>query len=254
MTAIDDTVLLSGRDVSVSYGKIAAVRSVSIEIRRGQIVTIVGPNGAGKTTLLAALMGLLPYRGEVSYFGTTPARQPRVETLVRAGMGLIPEKRELFGAMTVEDNLVLGGYDRWRTGARDLTKTRDEVFELFPRLRERRLQAAGTLSGGERAMLAMGRALMGQPKLLLLDEPSLGLAPLIIVEIFEIVKELRRRGVSILLVEQNARAAIAVADYGYVMEAGEFRLEGPAADLATDEAVIETYLGLSASEEETEPA
>lgn len=238
-------VLLACRDLSVSYGKIAAVRSVSMEIREGQVVTIVGPNGAGKTSLLAALMGLLPFQGEATYFGERTTRPHRVEVLVRRGMGLIPEKRELFGSMPVEDNLLLGGFDRWRAGQRRQADTLEEVYGLFPRLAERRKQEAGTLSGGERQMLAMGRALMGKPKLLLLDEPSLGLAPLIIADIFRIVAELRRRGVSILLVEQNARAAIAVADYGYVMEAGEFALQGAAADLAKNDRVIETYLGIS---------
>ncbi len=241
--------LLSATNLSVSYGKIAAVQSVALQIREGQIVTIVGPNGAGKTTLLAALMGLLPYAGDVAYFGRRYLRQPSVETLVRAGMGLIPEKRELFAGLAVEDNLMLGAYDRWRAGARDLAGSLDEVFTLFPRLRERRRQEAGTLSGGERAMLAMGRALMAKPRLLLLDEPSLGLAPLIIIEIFEIIKSLRERGVAVLLVEQNARAALSVADYGYVMEAGAFALEGAAAELASSERVIETYLGLASAED-----
>ncbi|HYD64043.1 ABC transporter ATP-binding protein [Azospirillum sp.] len=245
MSGTDAPILLACRDLSVSYGKIAAVRSVGMEIREGQVVTIVGPNGAGKTTLLSSLMGLLPFSGEVAYFGETTTRPLGVEKLVRRGMGLIPEKRELFGSMSVEDNLLLGGFDRWRQGQRNQRDTLDEVFGIFPRLKERRRQAAGTLSGGERQMLAMGRALMAKPKLLLLDEPSLGLAPLIIAEIFRIIADLRQRGVSILLVEQNARAAMAVADYGYVMEAGEFALQGPAADLAKNDRVIETYLGIA---------
>ncbi len=163
---------------------------------------------------------------------------------MRHGMTLVPEKRELFAEMSVEDNLVLGAFDRYRTGHRDHMETMDEVFELFPRLEERRAQLAGTLSGGERQMLAMGRALMAKPRLLMLDEPSLGLAPLIIKEIFRIIAELRQTGVAILLVEQNARAALHVADYGYVLETGEVSLAGPSAELAADPRVIESYLGL----------
>src|SRR5690606_22657928 len=162
-------------------------------------------------SLLSALMGLLPHSGSISYFGERFDRPPSVEMLVERGVGLIPGKRELFGPMTVEDNLRLGAFDRWRRGARDLAAALAAIYEAFPRLRERRMQEAGTLSGGERQMLAMGRALMAKPKLLLMDEPSLGLAPLIIKEIFRLIANLRERGVSILLVEQNARAAIRIA-------------------------------------------
>jgi len=237
--------LLACESLSVAYGKIDAVRGVTLEVREGQVVTIVGPNGAGKTTLLSALMGLLPIAGRVSYFGVRAARQPSVEDLVRQRIGLIPEKRELFSTLSVEDNLRLGAFDRWRRGERDGAQTLEDVFSLFPRLRERRTQQAGTLSGGERQMLAMGRALMGKPRLLMMDEPSLGLAPLIIAEVFRIIESLRERGVSVLLVEQNARAAIRVADYGYVMEAGAFVLQGPAADLAKNDRVVEAYLGVA---------
>ena len=167
-----------------------------------------------------------------------------MEALVRQGITLVPEKRELFAEMSVEDNLILGAFDRYRTGHRDQMETMDEVFELFPRLEERRSQLAGTLSGGERQMLAMGRALMAKPKLLMLDEPSLGLAPLIIKEIFRIIAELKQTGVAILLVEQNARAALQIADYGYVLETGEVSLAGPSQELAADPRVIEAYLGL----------
>jgi branched-chain amino acid transport system ATP-binding protein len=164
--------------------------------------------------------------------------------MVARGMTLVPERRELFGEMTVEDNLLLGAFQRYRSGARDQRETMAEVFALFPRLQERRAQLAGTLSGGERQMLAIGRALMARPTLLMLDEPSLGLAPLIVREIFHIIDELRRRGVSILLVEQNARAALQVADHAYVLETGEVSLSGPARELASDPRVIESYLGL----------
>jgi branched-chain amino acid transport system ATP-binding protein len=240
----DHEVILDVRHLSVSYGKVEALHDVSLTIRRGEIVTVIGPNGAGKTTLLAALMGLLPATGEIVYMGHAQGREREVEALVRQGMTLVPEKRELFAEMSVEDNLLLGAFDRYRTGHRDQMETMDEVFELFPRLEERRAQLAGTLSGGERQMLAMGRALMAKPRLLMLDEPSLGLAPLIIKEIFRVIGELKATGVAILLVEQNARAALQIADYGYVLETGEVSLAGPSAELAADPRVIESYLGL----------
>ncbi len=239
--------LISARNVTVCYGKIAAVKDVSLDIHEGQIVTIVGPNGAGKTTLLSALMGLLPMTGEVSYFGTVS--RPGVEALVRAGIGLIPERRELFATLSVEDNLALGGFDRWRAGAEDAAFELAKIYRLFPRLEERRRQVAATLSGGERQMLAMGRALMGRPRLLLLDEPSLGLAPMVMRDIFETISGLRDQGVAILLVEQNARAALRIADHGHVMEAGRFVLSGPASELARNERVSEAYLGVAAAED-----
>ncbi|HJV93410.1 MAG TPA: ABC transporter ATP-binding protein [Azonexus sp.] len=240
----DNEVILDVKNLRVAYGKVEALHEVSLTIRRGEIVTVIGPNGAGKTTLLAALMGLLPSRGDIVYMGQAQRHERSVEHLVRHGMTLVPEKRELFAEMSVEDNLLLGAFDRYRTGHRDQMETMDEVFELFPRLEERRAQLAGTLSGGERQMLAMGRALMAKPKLLMLDEPSLGLAPLIIKEIFRIIAALKQTGVAILLVEQNARAALQVSDYGYVLETGEVSLAGPSAELAADPRVIEAYLGL----------
>ncbi len=236
--------ILEVKNLSVSYSKIEALHDISLTIRRGEIVTVIGPNGAGKTTLLLALMGLLPAVGSIVYMGQVQGREREVEHLVRHGMTLVPEKRELFAEMSVEDNPVLGAFDPYRTGHRDHMETMDEVFELFPRLEERRTQLAGTLSGGERQMLAMGRALMAKPRLLMLDEPSLGLAPLIIREIFRIIAELKQTGVAILLVEQNARAALHVADYGYVLETGEISLAGPSAELGADPRVIESYLGL----------
>jgi len=187
-------------------------------------------------------MGVLPSRGKVVFHGKVLGRS-LVETRVGEGLCLVPEKRELFAAMTVEDNLRLGAYRLGRSAVMDGMA---QVFVRFPRLKERRGQLAGTLSGGERQMLAMGRALMSRPRLLMLDEPSLGLAPLIVKEIFRIVTDLRRDGVSILLVEQNARAALQVADQAYVMELGEFTMQGPAAELAADNRVIESYLGLGA--------
>ncbi len=237
-------VILEVKNLRVAYGKVEALHNVSIAIRRGEIVTVIGPNGAGKTTLLSALMGLLPSDGEIVYMGHVQGRERPVEALVRHGMTLVPEKRELFAEMSVEDNLLLGAFDRYRAGHRDEMETMDEVFELFPRLEERRTQLAGTLSGGERQMLAMGRALMAKPKLLMLDEPSLGLAPLIIKEIFRTIAALKQTGVAILLVEQNARAALQISDFGYVLETGEISLAGPSQELAADPRVIEAYLCL----------
>ncbi|MCK6405282.1 MAG: ABC transporter ATP-binding protein [Rhodocyclaceae bacterium] len=237
-------VLLEAKDLSVSYGKVEALHKVSLTIREGEIVTVIGPNGAGKTTLLSSLMGLLPGQGEVVYLGRTLGNDVEVEERVGFGLTLVPEKRELFADMSVADNLLLGAFDRYRRGDRDFDGTMNEVYGIFPRLRERAAQMAGTLSGGERQMLAMGRALMAKPKLLMLDEPSLGLAPLIIREIFRVVASLREMGVSVLLVEQNARAALQVADFGYVLETGEVSLEGPSRELENDPRVIEAYLGL----------
>ena len=226
----------------MSYGGIGAVHDVSLQVGAGQIVTVIGPNGAGKTTLLNAIMGVHPGRGSVRFGGHDVGRQG-IEDRVRAGMCLVPEKRELFGAMTVEDNLRLGGYRFRRVGAAAARVAMDDVYALFPRLQERRRQDAGTLSGGERQMLAMGRALMAKPDLLMLDEPSLGLAPLIVKDIFRIIAGLRERGCAILLVEQNARAALQVSDHGYVLETGHVVLDGPSAALAEDTRVVATYLG-----------
>ena len=242
-------VLLEARDLSVSYGKVEALHKVALTIREGEIVTVIGPNGAGKTTLLSCLMGLLPGQGEVSYVGRALGNDFEVEERVGLGLTLVPEKRELFSDMSVEDNLLLGAFDRYRRGDRDFATTMNEVYGIFPRLRERSGQMAGTLSGGERQMLAMGRALMGRPRLLMLDEPSLGLAPRIVQDIFEIIGELRKTGVSILLVEQNARAALKAADYAYVMELGEITMQGPASERAADPRVIESYLGLGAEKD-----
>jgi len=194
-------------------------------------------------------MGVLGSKGQVNFDGTLEA-VPEVEVLVGRGLGLVPEKRELFGSMSVEDNLRLGGFMRYRKGDKYLDGTLQEVYSLFPRLFERRKQESSTLSGGERQMLAVGRALMAKPKLLMLDEPSLGLAPLITREIFRIIADLRRQGVSILLVEQNARAALRVADYAYVLETGQIVMQGPAAELADDPRVIEAYLGLASKHQE----
>lgn len=231
-------------DLSVSYGKVEALHHANIKVGAGQIVTVIGPNGAGKTTMLSAIMGVLPHtRGSIRFLGEEMV-DAEVEEMVARGMNLVPESRALFGEMSVEDNLQLGAFMRHRLGHRDSSETMTQVFDIFPRLKERRNQLAGTLSGGERQMLAVGRALMAKPKLLMLDEPSLGLAPLIVREIFRVISELKQTGVSILLVEQNARAALQVADYGYVLETGELAMEGPSIDLIGDPRVIESYLGL----------
>ena len=231
--------LLSVSNSHISYGKVEAVRGASLEVLESEIVTIIGANGAGKTTLLNAIMGILPLRGSVSFAGQDLGRL-EIEDRVALGLSLVPEHRELFATMNVEDNLQLGAFRV--TKAQALTAF-ERVYALFPRLKERRRQLAGTLSGGEQQMLAMGRALMGAPKLLMLDEPSLGLAPIIVADIFKTIGELRAAGVSVLLVEQNARAALAIADRAYVMELGEFVLDGKAAELATNERVAASYLG-----------
>jgi len=239
---------LEVRGLAVGYGKVAVLRDASLDVRSGQIVAVIGPNGAGKTTLLSALMGLLPARGSVRYEGDDLS-DLSVEARVMRGLCLVPERRELFGEMSVEDNLLLGAFSRAGHGRRELPEDLAEVYKRFPRLQERSWQLAGTLSGGERQMLALGRALMARPKLLMLDEPSLGLAPQIVRETFHVIANLKQLGVSMLLVEQNARAALQIADYGYVLEMGEFVLEGPAAELVNNPRVIETYLGLAAQTE-----
>jgi branched-chain amino acid transport system ATP-binding protein len=234
--------LLDVQDLHVAYGKVEALLGVAVTVAEGEIVTVIGPNGAGKSTMLGAIMGLLPSKGTILYDGADQ-KSTRTEQRVAQGLILVPETRELFTTMTVEDNLTLGAFQRHRKGDRDMKERMEEVFVRFPRLKERRAQVAGTLSGGERAMLVLGRALMAKPKLLMLDEPSLGLAPRIVRDIFAIISDLRDAGVSILLVEQNARAALQVSDYGYVLESGELIAQGPADELAEDPVVVQSYLG-----------
>jgi len=218
--------LLEVKDLRVFYRRVEGLHRASLKVEEGAIVTVIGPNGAGKSTLLGAVMG------------------ESTEDRVQRGLCLVPERRELFGELAVEDNLVLGAFSRTRRRA-EIEPDLKAVYARFPRLEERKTQLAGTLSGGERQMVALGRALMARPKLLMLDEPSLGLAPLVVKEVFHAITELRATGVSILLVEQNARAALQVADYGYVLETGETVLEGPSAELAANPRVVETYLGLA---------
>jgi branched-chain amino acid transport system ATP-binding protein len=228
-------------DLHVSYGQVDAVRGVSLSLAHGQIVSVIGPNGAGKTTMLGAAMGLLPSSGTLRFDGED-LHALDVEARVERGLCLVPERRELFGELSVLDNLVLGAFSR-RLSRATLKNRLDAVYARFERLAERRAQRADTLSGGERQMLALGRALMSAPRLLMLDEPSLGLAPLIVQEILAIVRGLRADGVAILLVEQNARAALQSSDHGYVLETGEIALCGASTALAEDPRVQATYLG-----------
>ena len=236
------TPLLHVSNLSAGYGRAEVLHGIQFDVTPGSVITVIGPNGAGKSTLLNALMGILPARGTLQFDGQDLTRLT-LEERVMMGLALVPEKRELFSTMPVEDNLVLGGFRQMRLGNARWRDRLDEIYQLFPRLKERRHQLAGTLSGGERQMLAVGRSLMSGPRLLMLDEPSLGLAPLVVREIFAIIERLRETGVTIVLVEQNARAALNVADQGYVLEMGEIVLQGPAAQLADDPRVIDTYLG-----------
>jgi len=241
MNAMSES-LLQVRDLHAGYGRAEVLHGIDLQAAPGSVITVIGPNGAGKSTLLNALMGVLPARGRIDYQGK-PIAALSLEERVMQGIALVPEKRELFGSMPVEDNLVLGAFRQVRLRNPQWRAQIEQVYELFPRLKERRAQLAGTLSGGERQMLAVGRALMSRPTLLMLDEPSLGLAPLVVQEIFRTVGQLRATGVTILLIEQNARAALEVADYGYVLEMGSVSLHGPARELAKDPRVIDTYLG-----------
>ena len=235
------TAMLEIGELYVSYGQVDAVRGVSLKLDPRQIISVIGPNGAGKTTLLAAVMGLLPSKGVLRFEGED-LHGMEVEARVERGLCLVPEKRELFGSLSVLDNLQLGAYSKRHRGAA-LRRELQRVYDRFPRLADRRAQRADTLSGGERQMLAVGRALMSSPRLLMLDEPSLGLAPLIVRDILAIVRQLREDGVSILLVEQNARAALESSDHGYVLESGEIALSGASRELAGDPRVQATYLG-----------
>jgi branched-chain amino acid transport system ATP-binding protein len=242
------TPILKVNGLRAGYGRAEVLHGIDLHADKGSVITVIGPNGAGKSTLLNTLMGVLPGQGGIEFNGEAIAALT-LEDRVMLGVALVPERRELFGTMSVEDNLVLGGFRQVRLGNKGWRDQLEVVFELFPRLKERRVQLAGTLSGGERQMLAVGRALMSRPTLLMLDEPSLGLAPLIVKEIFRTIDGLRKTGVTTLLVEQNARAALETADYGYVLEMGEIALHGPASELATDSRVIDTYLGAARKKE-----
>jgi branched-chain amino acid transport system ATP-binding protein len=234
--------MLRIEDLQVRYGKATVLANLSLLVPRGSVVAIVGPNGAGKSTLLNALIGAIPSTGDVLFEGQR-LRSHDLEQRVAAGIALVPETRALFGELSVLDNLLLGGYRFLGRRGKQSADTLARVFELFPRLKERSAQMAGTLSGGERQMLALGRALMMQPRLLLLDEPSIGLAPRVTADVFRSIARLKTAGVTIVLVEQNARAALALADEGHVLETGRLALSGSAAELAKDPRIIETYLG-----------
>ncbi|WP_285415034.1 ABC transporter ATP-binding protein [Variovorax sp. efr-133-TYG-130] len=239
------TTVLKVTGLHAGYGRAEVLRGIGIEVDCASVCSVIGPNGAGKSTLLGALMGLLPARGEILFEGEDITGLSLEQRVLR-GISLVPEKRELFGSMTVADNLLLGGWRPRSQGNGRWRDTLDQIYALFPRLHERQSQLAGTLSGGERQMLAIGRAMMSQPKLLMLDEPSLGLAPRIVGEILQTIDGLRASGVSVLLVEQNARAALAISQYGYVLETGDVALSGTASSLADDPRVIESYLGAAA--------
>ena len=231
--------ILSIRDLKVNYGGIEAVKGISFEVPKGHIVTLIGANGAGKSSTLRAIAGLVKPKGGVIEFEGENITGKDTTVIVKKGITLVPEGRRIFPDLTVLENLRVGAYMR----SDDITPDINWVFELFPRLKERSWQAGGTLSGGEQQMLAVGRALMSRPKLMMMDEPSLGLAPLIVRDIFSIIKEINKRGVTILLIEQNANMALSTADTGYVMETGRITLTGPGKELLVNEAVKAAYLG-----------
>jgi len=245
------TGILEVRNLAASYGRIAAIAGIEVSVGAGGIVSVVGPNGAGKTTLLNAIAGLLPASGDVLLDGEPITRLPTEARLAR-GLCLVSERRELFSSMTVEDNLLLGAYSLYRKRIA-YKENFAQVYQIFPRLHERRGQQAGTLSGGERQMLAIGRALMCRPKMLLLDEPSLGLSPKVTKEMLGTVAMLKTTGVSILLVEQNVRSALRISDYAYVLETGAITLSGPAQDVAADPCVINSYLGATSARQVASP-
>jgi len=233
--------MLKVKNINISYGAIHAIHDLSLEVNTGEIVTLIGANGAGKTSTLRAISGLNPIKsGEITYDGKLISNIG-AHKIVSYGLSQVPEGRRVFGDQTIEENLLLGAY--LRKSKAEIKASMEEVFTLFPRVKERRKQLAGTMSGGEQQMLAIGRALMAKPKLLLLDEPSMGLAPIVVEEIFEIIKNIRKSGTTILLVEQNANAALQIADRGYVLETGSVVLEGLAQDLLHDDSVRKAYLG-----------
>ncbi len=240
-TGANPNAVLELTGVEIAYGGIQAVKGIDMHVDRGELVCLIGTNGAGKTTTLKGITGLQPVKsGTVRYAGEDVTGRPSFE-LVRMGLAMVPEGRGVFGALTIEENLAMGAYAR--SDKAGIREDIERVFELFPRLEERRRQTAGTLSGGEQQMLAMARALMSKPKLLLLDEPSMGLAPLMVQKVFETVMKVSREGVTILLIEQNAKLALEVSHRGYVMESGEITLAGPAKTLLHDPAVRAAYLG-----------
>jgi branched-chain amino acid transport system ATP-binding protein len=238
--------VLTVEKLNTYYGRIRALKDIDIKVRKGSLVSIVGSNGAGKTTLLSSVYGLLPYQSGRVFFNGMDVTHASTESLVRLGMALVPERREIFSELSVQDNLLLGAYKHIVKKQKDKTRLNFELsYYLFPILKERAGQKAGTLSGGEQQMLAIARALMSTPQTLLLDEPSLGLAPIIVNEIFKTIHKLNLEGVTLLLIEQNAMQALKVASYGYVLQTGEVAREGPSAELLNNEQIREMYLGES---------
>lgn len=236
---MSDTILTID-NLHVSYGQVNAVRDVSITVPRGSLTALVGANGAGKTSILSAVSGLVrPKSGTITYKGAEVTRSP-AHAMVKSGLVLVPEGREILSTLSIAENLSLGGWHRGRNLAANI----ENMYERFPVLAERRKLPAGSLSGGEQQMLAIARALIAEPEVLLLDEPSMGLAPKIVDQVFEVIEQIRADGTTVVLVEQNARRALAAADFGYVIETGEITHSGPADELLADEAVIEAYLGL----------
>ena len=234
--------MLSVKDINVFYGSIHAIRDVSFHVDEGEIVTLIGANGAGKTTTMHAISGLLKVRsGEITYCGELISKM-EAHKIIRLGLAQVPEGRRVFSGLTVQQNLMLGAYTR-HDGKEAIQNDFDMVYDLLPRLKERRSQPAGTLSGGEQQMLAIGRALMCRPKMLLLDEPSMGLSPLLVKEIFKIIRDVNRQGVTVLLVEQNAKMALEIANRAYVLETGVIKMEGDAKELANNIEVRKAYLG-----------
>ncbi|MBI4792844.1 MAG: ABC transporter ATP-binding protein [Deltaproteobacteria bacterium] len=235
--------MLKIKNLEAGYGKLRVLKRISMHVNSGEIVTIIGANGAGKTTLLYTIAGIIRAgAGEISLLGKA-INQISAEKIVAAGCSLVPEGRQVFATMSVRENLVLGGYVRYKKNKINIGQELQYIYDIFPVLQERENQLAGTLSGGEQQMLAMGRALMAGPKLLMLDEPSTGLAPLIVKNIFQIIQRIRAAGNTVLLIEQNAKAALAIADRGYVLETGKFILQGPAEDLLVNKDVQRAYLG-----------
>ena len=241
--------MLKIRNLEAGYGKLRVLKNISMHVSGGEIVAIIGANGAGKTTLLATIAGLIrATSGEIGFLGADISRLAAAKIPGR-GCVMVPEGRQVFASMTVADNLILGGHALSRQNKKDLNRLLDHQYELFPILKERKSQLAGTLSGGDQQMLAMGRALMSKPSLVMMDEPSTGLAPLIVRDIFQVIVRLRAEGNTVLLVEQNAKAALAIADRGYVLETGKVIIQGPAEDLLANKDVQRAYLGREKLEE-----
>lgn len=243
---MSDQPQLSIKGMTVSYGDLQAVKGISLEVKTGELVCLIGCNGAGKTTTLKALAGLLPFEAHQATMGEQDLTKLQAHQRMPLGMVLVPEGRGVFKRMSIEENLYLGGQKKLNKS--DLKRKAEEIYEIFPRLKERRLQNAGTLSGGEQQMLAMGRAMMSSPKLLLLDEPSMGLAPIMVEKIFQVIENISKQGTTILLVEQNAHIALEVSNRGYVMDSGLIEFKGPADQLLSDPRVREAYLGEPSSE------